>query len=279
MTDSSDLVTANTGVEPHAHDADAPADGVATQIEAAAPSEDSADQPKKRPFRAMSPQDQLKLAEKAKSDFARMYHGTQLTMDTTLWNDATASALRRYYDVIQRNWFNGTTQLRTQLKDPAAATAFERAILDEIAKLITRYENEAERLAHVMNDSEFGEEALKNVTAQNPRVVKLPMVGPVSFKYRLLLLAVDKVLTRSMAAYTTGVLDATEHDNIRYKAKNALKQIDSLARNLYRQALQKMNAAGISRPGYQPPAPADSANSEAAAEATSPALSEVLKAA
>src|SRR6516164_11556474 len=146
---------------------------------------------------------------KAKQEFLKDFQGAVVTLPTTFHNRPVIRSYRRMFMAIMRNWHLATSLSRSKLKDSAAATKVQDGMLVKLksaeAKLTARHKI-LQALAAAANLSEVGK-TIKHGNSFSDDVV---MLGPVSMKFRALLLLCDEVLDLATGLYTYGELPEEE---------------------------------------------------------------------
>lgn len=201
--------------------------------------------------------------QRGKEDFLRKYEGAVLSLPTTFHNRTVIRQFKRTYMANMRNWHIATQLAQTKLRDAAASSQVESAMLNKIKATIDHFDAKLKQMQVVQAAENVDTEGLSFGKVHSEPVT---IVGPVAMRNRELLIKCDNYLSLAAVLYAHGVLPKNEHDDASYDVKKKLRGVSASLRTLRVNILQKLNENGLSRPNYmngEAGGSADSAGDEA----------------
>lgn len=185
---------------------------------------------------------------KIRADFLRVYEGSTIKVPTTLRNRQVIRVHKRTFAVIMRNWFAATTLARAQLTEKVIASRIEAQMLAKIGEIRMALQKRLDQARLVVDQAGIDLTLIHNESVFTEDVV---LLGPVTAKYRELLLLADEVLDVLMAVYTFGEISEAEYQSASYDIRNKLQSVEGTVRKYRVMVMQKVNDEGKARPGYE----------------------------
>lgn len=158
-----------------------------------------------------NPADQLAIAESAKQHFLKDFQGAKIVLPTSFYHPQVIRAFKRTFYPVVKNWWL-VTSLSPKLKDKSQRTVLATAMLAKVDDTLNKIKRQEQQLEALMVSASLTMDILQNGKAFSEPVT---LQGPVSIKFREVLMGCDRLLNRATLLYTMAELDQAGFDEVR----------------------------------------------------------------
>jgi hypothetical protein len=216
------------------------------------------------------PIDQEAIDKKAKETFVKAFEGAHVKIKTTFKHRVVIRAYKRTFNVVTRNWHLATTLAASRVADAAVKIKVQEQMLAKVTESLNKMTRHLQVLEAQIADAVSSDPSLATMSLDHGRVHvdDVVMMGPVSAKFRQLLLACDNVLDKATILYTAGEMAGDAFSTAQLEVRNILRGVDTSMRNHRIAVMRRINAEGGARPGFAGKAATAEGGTEGAGEDT-----------